>query len=338
MSNILLTGGLGFIGSHTVVALVQAGYKPVIVDDLSNSHRKVLGGIEAILGHTLPFYQNDYRDEEFMSRLIKKHKITGVIHFAAFKSVNQSVEEPLLYYQNNVAGFINLLNVVKQSSIKHIVFSSSAAVYGNPDRIPLTEDAELKAAASPYGSTKLMCETILRDVMNVQRAVHSIALRYFNPIGAHDSGLIGELPLGVPANLVPFVTQAAAGVRPKLTIFGDDYDTPDGTCIRDYIHVTDLARAHVKALEFVAKSSAPSFSAINIGTGQGTSVLEVVRTFEKVTGVPVPYKIGPRRPGDVVTCYSAVDKAHKLLAWKAELSLERSLADAWRWQQSQQPS
>lgn len=333
MKRILVTGGLGFIGSHTVVALCEAGYTPIIVDNLSNSKLSVRGQLETITKQKLIFYQHDFADAAFLDKLFKKEKIDGVIHFAAFKSVNESVAEPLKYYQNNVANFVLLMQKLQEHRINACVFSSSATVYGEPDSLPLSEDAPLKPSPSPYGTTKVMCETILKDIARVSTKSRLIALRYFNPIGAHQSGLIGELPLGIPNNLVPFLTQAAAGIREELTVFGDDYDTPDGTCIRDYIHVVDLAEAHVKALEYLLKPSAQAFTAVNIGTGQGTSVLETITTFQNVTGVKVPHRIGKRRPGDVTSCYAAVDKAKKLLGWQARFTIKDSLGDAWRWQQ-----
>lgn len=334
MSNILVTGGAGFIGSHTVVELVEAGYNPVIVDNLQNSKPVVLERLERILGRPVTIYKQDYQDIAALQKVIQKESITGIIHFAADKAVGESTENPLKYYDNNVAGFIKLLEFCETSPIKNIVFSSSCTVYGEPDHVPVNEQSPFKPAESPYGATKQMCETILHDATKVSKQFNSIALRYFNPIGAHPSGLIGELPLGVPANLIPFVTQAAAGIRDKLTVFGDDYPTPDGTCIRDYIHVVDLAKAHVHALRYLEKQEPAAITELNIGTGKGCSVLEVIRTFEEATGVEVSYQIGPRRAGDVIETYADTKLAEKLLGWKAEKTISDALADAWRWQQT----
>jgi UDP-glucose 4-epimerase len=334
MSNILVTGGAGFIGSHTVVELVESGYNPVIVDNLQNSKAVVLEKLEKLLGRRVTSYQQDYQDIAALQKVIQKESITGIIHFAADKAVGESVSNPLKYYDNNVAGFIKLLEFCETSPIKHIVFSSSCTVYGEPDHVPVSEQSPFKPAESPYGATKQMCETILRDATKVSEKFNSITLRYFNPIGAHPSSLIGELPLGVPANLVPFVTQAAAGIRDKLTVFGDDYPTPDGTCVRDYIHVVDLAKAHVHALRYLEKQESATGTELNIGTGKGCSVLEVIRTFEKATGVKVPYRIGQHREGDVIETYADTKLAKSLLGWKAEKTISDALADAWRWQQT----
>lgn len=329
---IIVTGGAGFIGSHTVVELAASGYQPVIIDNLSNSERSVLEGIRGITGYDIPFYEGDFQDATLMSRIIKKHKPNGVIHFAAYKAVGESVEQPLKYYRNNVVGLIELLAILEIKGVPNFVFSSSCTVYGNPDTTPVTEDAPLKPAASPYGATKQMGESIIFDTTNVSSLLKSISLRYFNPIGAHESGSIGELPIGVPANLVPFITQTAAGIRPLLTVHGNDYPTPDGSCIRDYIHVVDLAKAHIKAYEHIAKQPAGYYNVCNIGTGTGKSVLEVIQIFEQTTGQKVPFKIGPRRPGDVVATYAGTEKGEALLGWKAEKSLSEALNDAWRWQ------
>jgi UDP-glucose 4-epimerase len=331
---ILVTGGAGYIGSHTVVELVKAGYTPIIVDNFSNSVKSVLGKLEKITRQAPVFYQQDFQDQSKLRQVIKDHKIDGVIHFAAFKAVGESVKQPLKYYQNNVAGFVSLLEVLKELAIPNLVFSSSCTVYGQPDKLPVIESTPFKPAESPYGATKQMCESILKDVTSISSSFKSIALRYFNPIGAHPSGLIGELPLGTPANLIPLLTQAVAGLRPSLTIYGDDYPTADGTCVRDYIHVVDLARAHVQALSFLDSQSPASFSALNIGTGAGSSVLEVIKTFESVTGHNVPYEVGPRRQGDIVSTYAAVERAQRLLGWKAKLTLGDALKDAWRWQKN----
>ena len=331
--NILVTGGAGFIGSHTVVELVDAGYRPIIVDNFSNSEKSVVERLKEITKQEIATYDHDYQDSEFLRDIIEQEKIDGVIHFAAFKAVGESVQEPIKYYENNVVGFVELLKFLEDKKVKNLVFSSSATVYGEADEVPVREDAPFKPAASPYGSTKQMCEIILRDAASVSTSISAIAFRDFNPIGAHESGKIGELPVGIPSNLIPFVTQTAAGIRDKLTVFGNDYDTPDGSCIRDYIHVVDLAKAHVAALNHLDKQKPSYFDAFNVGTGKGNSVLEVLNTFEAVTGQKVPHEIGPRRPGDVVVSCGAVDKAQQILGWKSERDLATALKDAWNWQQ-----
>lgn len=333
MKHVLVTGGLGFIGSHTVVELHNAGYTPIILDNLSNSSRSVLDGIAKITGISPPFYEGDFQDETLLQTIISEYPIDGVIHFAAFKAVAESIEKPLDYYSNNVSGLVSLLRVLTKNDVPHFVFSSSCTVYGEPDNVPIAEDAPIKAATSPYGATKQMDETILQDTTAATQ-LKSIALRYFNPIGAHESALIGELPKGTPANLVPFITQAAAGLRDELTVNGDDYPTNDGTCVRDYIHVVDLAKAHIKALEYAAKQKPSSYDIFNLGTGTGSSVLEVITTFQQTTGVAVPHRIGPRRSGDTITSFANAEKAQKLLGWKAEKDLATALADAWRWQRA----
>lgn len=334
MANILVTGGAGFIGSHTVVELAAAGHKPVIIDNLVNSDRSVVERLEKIIGEPVIFYEQNFQDIPKLQQVVEKEQITGIIHFAAYKAVGESVQEPLKYYENNVAGLITLLDYMETSPVKNFVFSSSCTVYGNPDELPVTEDSPIKPAVSPYGATKQMDETILQDATTVTKQYNALSLRYFNPIGAHPSALIGELPKGVPANLVPFVTQTAAGIRDKLIVHGNDYDTPDGSCIRDYIHVVDLAKAHVKALEYLVSQPTQFYDVINVGTGQGSSVLEVIKTFEQETGLKLPYEIGPRRAGDVVSTYASVTKAQKVLGWQAEKTLAAALADAWRWQQT----
>lgn len=333
-SRILVTGGAGFIGSHTVVELCNAGYSPVIVDDLSNSKPSVLKQLEEITGQKISFYQQDYADQAALQKVIDTEKITGVIHFAAYKSVDESIREPLKYYRNNVAGLVNLLELLEKNKISSMVFSSSCTVYGEPDNLPVSEDAELKPATSPYGASKQICETILKDTTAASSTLRAMALRYFNPIGAHESSLIGELPLGTPANLVPYLTQAVAGLRPALTVYGNEYDTPDGTCIRDYIHVVDLAQAHVQALKYVSAQQPSTYDYCNVGTGAGSSVLEVITAFESATGQKVPYKIGPRRAGDIVSTYADTTKSFELFGWRAERSLETALRDAWNWQQT----
>jgi UDP-glucose 4-epimerase len=335
MQTILVTGGAGFIGSHTVVELVAAGYRPVIVDNHSNSEAGVIDRLSTLTKQPITFYEQDFQDIQRLSDIIVREKVSGIIHFAAYKAVNESVEKPLKYYQNNVAGLIGLLAYCTDTpAIKNIVFSSSCVVYGEPDSLPVTEDSPVKPAVSPYGTTKQMCESILRDITTVSSSMNALALRYFNPIGAHPSALIGELPRGIPANLVPFVTQTAAGLRPELTVYGNDYPTPDGSCIRDYIHVVDLARAHVKALDWLEKQPAACYETLNVGTGKGTSVLEIIRTFEEATGKHVPYIIGPRREGDIVSTYAGVEKAAELIGWRAEKDLITALTDAWYWQES----
>ncbi|MDZ7786340.1 MAG: UDP-glucose 4-epimerase GalE [Candidatus Saccharibacteria bacterium] len=334
MKNILVTGGAGFIGSHTVVELVNAGYRPIIVDNFSNSDRQVIDRLNEITGSDITSYENDYQDESFLRKLLKDHAVEGVIHFAAHKAVGESVQKPLDYYQNNVAGLITLLKAVEEASVKNFVFSSSCTVYGEPDDLPVTEEAPTKPATSPYGATKQMDETILQDTTKASKRLTSIALRYFNPIGAHPSALIGELPIGTPANLIPFITQTAAGIRPELTVHGDTYPTPDGTCIRDYIHVVDLAKAHVAALKWANGQKGSTYETCNIGTGKGSSVLEVITAFRQATGKKLPYKIGPPREGDIVATYAGSEKAKKLLGWKSEKSLHDALADAWRWQKT----
>ncbi len=330
--NILVTGGAGFIGSHTCVALVEAGWRPIIVDNFSNADRSVLQGLTRILGKAPMCYEGDCNDLQLMKHILKKESIAGVIHFAAFKAVGESVAQPLKYYENNIGSLITLLKAMEQTGATKLVFSSSCTVYGQSDVVPVTEDTPRKSAASPYGNTKAICEDILRDVVTSGATLKTIALRYFNPIGAHKSAEIGELPIGVPANLVPFVTQSAAGIRPPVTVFGTDYNTPDGTCIRDYIHVMDLAEAHVKALAFLDKTPAPFYETINVGTGKGSSVLEVLETFQKKVDASLQYALGDRRAGDVEATYASVEKAQSALGWTAKRSLEEALQDAWRWQ------
>ena len=332
---ILVTGGAGYIGSHAVVELFQAGYEPVIVDNFVNSQEIALAGINAIVNTEIPCYRVDGTDREALSEVFRKEgNIAGVIHFAAYKAVGESVKEPLKYYHNNVGSLVTLLEVMTAFEVTRLVFSSSCTVYGVPEQLPVTEATPVKKANSPYGNTKQICEDILTDLANSGNTdIHSIALRYFNPVGAHPSALIGELPLGVPNNLVPFITQTAIGIREKLTVFGNDYDTPDGSNIRDYIHVVDLARAHVVAVDRLMANQAAKIEMFNIGTGQGHSVLEVIHTFEKVTGQKLNYEIGPRRPGDVPAIYADVTKASQELGFKTELGLEESLASSWKWEQ-----
>lgn len=334
MKKVIVTGGAGFIGSHTVVELAGAGYEPVIVDDLRNSEERVLDGIAAIMGRRPSFHRVDCNDAEALHALLAQEApVHGAIHFAADKAVGESVEDPAKYFRNNIGSLAVLLGCMRDQGAQHLVFSSSCTVYGEPATLPVTEDAPDQNATSPYGYTKVACERLVRDQCTAVPELKAVLLRYFNPIGAHPSGLIGELPRGVPNNLVPFVTQAAAGLRGKLRINGDDYDTPDGTCIRDYIHVVDLAKAHVRALQWMEQRPAPLREVFNLGTGEGNSVLEVVRTFERVNGVKVPYEIGPRRAGDVVSVFADTTKSRGVLGWMAEQTLADALRDAWRWQQ-----
>ena len=327
---ILVTGGTGFIGSHTTVELQAAGYDVVIVDNLSNSREDVLDGIEKISGIRPAFEKIDLCDFEATENVFKKYpKISGIIHFAASKAVGESVEKPLKYYRNNILSLVNLLELMPKYNVKGIIFSSSCTVYGQPDVLPATEETPIKKAESPYGNTKQINEEIIYDTVKSGSPIKAILLRYFNPIGSHPSAIIGEMPNGVPQNLIPYLTQAAMGIRKELSVFGDDYDTPDGSCIRDYIYVVDLAKAHVCAMTRIMedKTTEP-VEVYNVGTGKGTSVLELIHAFEKATGVKLPYKIVGRRPGDI----GNVDKDNKVLGWKAETPLEDVLATAWKWQ------
>lgn len=330
----LVTGGAGYIGSHTVIELANAGYDPVILDNFSNSERFIVGRIRKIVGRDVRLYVGDCADPGDVARLFKKEgHFHGIIHFAALKAVGESVADPLKYYRNNLGGMMTMLEAVKRYRVPYFVFSSSCTVYGQPDKLPVREDAPVKEAECPYGETKKIGEQMIAAALRSGAPMKAVSLRYFNPIGAHASALIGELPLGVPKNLVPFLTQTAAGIRKKLNVWGADYSTPDGTCIRDYIHVVDLARAHVRALAYLAKKKGRSFyDAINIGTGCGYSVFQIIRTFEKVTGVKVPYRIGPRRSGDVEKIYASAAKAQSEMGWIAELSLEDCLRSSWAWQ------
>lgn len=335
MKNILVTGGLGYIGAHTVVELVEAGYQPIIVDNLVNSNVEVLQRLNELTHAEIPFYQSDFQDHRTLAAIFDTHEIEGIIHFAAYKFVGESVSEPLKYYANNVEGLVELLRFVDaRNKTVNFIFSSSCTIYGNAETQPISESSPSQPAVSPYGATKQMCEEILRDTTQVSDNLRSIALRYFNPVGAHPSAKIGELPIGVPGNLIPVVTQTAAGWRDSITVFGNDYPTPDGTCVRDYIHVVDLAKAHIKALEFADRQPQSFYDVYNIGTGAPTSVLEVLSRFESITGVKPVYSIGERRSGDIVTAYADPSKANKQLGWKAEKSLDDALADAWRWQQT----
>ena len=332
---ILVTGGTGFIGSHTTVELIEAGYDVVIVDDLSNSKIEVLDGIEKITGVRPAFEKVDLRDKDAAEAVFQKYpKISGIIHFAASKAVGESVQKPLLYYRNNIVSLINLLELMPQYDVKGIIFSSSCTVYGQPkpENLPVTELAPHQKATSPYGNTKEINEQIIYDYIHSGANIKSIVLRYFNPIGAHPSALIGELPNGVPNNLIPFVSQTAMGIRKEFTIFGNDYNTPDGTCIRDYIYVVDLAKAHVAAMARVLDQDTDQIEYFNVGTGHGNSTKEIVDAFEKATGVKLNWKYGPRREGDIEKIWGNVDKANNVLGWKADTPLEDVLASAWKWQ------
>jgi UDP-glucose 4-epimerase len=329
-----VTGGTGFIGSHTVVELQNSGFEVVIVDNLSNSKADVVDSIEKITGIRPAFEKLDCLDYEGMNRLFEKYAgIRAIIHFAASKAVGESVQKPLLYYRNNLGSLINLLELMPKHGVKHIVFSSSCTVYGQPDVLPVTEAAPIKAAESPYGNTKQINEEIIRDTVKSGAPIDAILLRYFNPIGAHPTALIGELPNGVPMNLIPFLTQTAIGIREKLSVFGDDYNTPDGSCIRDYINVVDLAKAHVVAIRrMLENKQKESVEVFNIGTGRGLSVLELIHAFERATGVKLNYQIVGRRAGDIEQVWANPDKANNELGWKAETSIEDTLRSAWNWQ------
>ncbi|MGM9826789.1 MAG: UDP-glucose 4-epimerase GalE [Muribaculaceae bacterium] len=332
---VLVSGGTGFIGSHTAVELINAGYKVIIIDNLSNSEKNIVDGIERITGTKVIFEQIDTCDIKALRGVFDRYDFDSVIHFAAFKAVGESVSEPLKYYRNNLISFMNILELMKEYTRHNIVFSSSATVYGDADVLPVTEQTPRKPATSPYGNTKQMCEDILRDCCAAHPVTHGIALRYFNPIGAHPTAILGELPRGVPNNLVPFITQTAAGIRKELSIFGNDYDTPDGTCLRDYIDIVDLARAHVAALNRMTEGKmTEKYEIYNIGTGKPLSVKELVERFEAVNNVPVPHKYAPRREGDVPSVYADPTLANKVLGWKAERDIDDTLRAAWKWQQS----
>ncbi len=331
---IVVTGGTGFIGSHTVVELQQSGFEVIIADNLSNSDFSVLANIQKITGIKPIFYQIDVCHTESLKQLFEEHQeIKAVIHFAAFKAVGESMQLPLKYYRNNIGSLVNLLETMDDYEVKNLVFSSSCTVYGNPDVLPVSEQSPIKQAFSPYGNTKQICEEIITEAKNGMK-LSAICLRYFNPIGAHPSALIGELPLGVPNNLVPFITQTAIGKRDKLTVFGSDYPTPDGSCIRDYIHVVDLAKAHVIACKrLLSEQNRTEVEFFNLGTGTGSSVFEIIKTFEKVSNSTLKYTIGARREGDVPAVFADTSLANQELGWKAELDLEQMMQDAWRWEQ-----
>lgn len=334
MKNILVTGGMGYIGSHTCVALCESGFQPIIVDNLDNSEIWIKDRLNEITKLDIPFYEGDCADKTLLQKIFDENAIEGIIHFAANKAVGESVANPMKYYNNNLSSLLSVLEVSQVNDCQNLVFSSSCTVYGEPNILPVDESAEIKQAESPYGSTKIFCERIIQDFVNASENYKSILLRYFNPIGAHNSSLIGELPLGVPSNLVPFITQTAAGQREKLTVFGDTYNTPDGSCIRDFIHVVDLAHAHVKAFEYLFDQSTKTCEAVNIGTGKGASVLELINTFESSTGVKLNYEIGKRRSGDVEAVYADPAKAKELLKWEAKLSMAEALVDSWNWQKT----
>ena len=331
---ILVTGGLGFIGSHTVVELQNEGFEVIVVDNLSNTSLEVLNGIKNITGKVPVFEKLDLRDKEKVQDFFKRYSdINGVIHFAASKAVGESVENPLLYYENNINSLVYILQELQQKSTANFIFSSSCTVYGQAEEMPITEDSSVQVALSPYGNTKQIGEEIIADTAKVTN-INAILLRYFNPIGAHPSAEIGELPLGVPQNLVPFITQTGIGLRQELSVYGDDYPTPDGTAIRDYIHVVDLAKAHVIAMQrLLNKKNLTKVETFNLGTGTGSSVLEVIHAFEKVSGQKLPYKIVARREGDITEAYANTDKANTVLGWKAQSTLEEAMASAWKWEQ-----
>ncbi len=327
---ILVTGGAGFIGSHTVVELQNADYEVVVIDNLSNASEKALKRVEEITGKAVPFYKGDIRDREVLNKIFKEHKIDAVIHFAGLKAVGESVAKPWEYYENNIAGTLTLVDVMRQNGCKNIIFSSSATVYGTPAFIPITEECPKGQCTNPYGWTKSMLEQILSDMQKADPEWNVILLRYFNPIGAHKSGRIGENPNGIPNNLMRYITQVAVGKLPQLSVYGNDYDTPDGTGVRDYIHVVDLAIGHVKALKKISEKA--GLKIYNLGTGHGYSVLDVVNAFVEATGQKVPYVIKERRPGDIATCYADATKAKQELGWVAERELKEMCEDSWRWQ------
>ncbi len=332
-SNILVTGGAGFIGSHTVVALAEAGFNPVILDDFSNSDASVLAGLRTILGRDVVCYAEDCNQYNLVRKILRENRIEGVIHFAAYKAVGESMQEPLAYYRNNLCSLITLLDAMLAEGVSTLIFSSSCTVYGDPDNPPVTEETPIKPPASVYGNTKQIGEEIIRDVC-MAKSLKAASLRYFNPIGAHPSATIGELPRGIPNNLVPYITQTAAGLRSELTIFGGDYPTPDGTCIRDYIHVMDLAEAHVSSLRHTLDyPDSRYYNTFNLGSGKGHSVMELVLLFEKISGQALPYRIGERRAGDVMAVWADVQKSTRMLGWQTKRTLEEALQDAWRWQQ-----
>jgi UDP-glucose 4-epimerase len=330
MKSILVTGGCGYIGSHTVLELLQKGYDVVVVDNFSNSSFESLRRVQELTGKSVVFYEADIRDEKKMDEIFSAHEFSAVIHFAAFKAVGESCKMPLKYYENNISGTVTLLKVMDKHGVKKVIFSSSATVYGTPERLPLDENCHL-STTNPYGSTKLMMEGIMQDLYKADNAWNVILLRYFNPVGSHESGRIGEDPKGIPNNLMPYVAQVASGKLAQISVFGDDYDTPDGTGVRDYIHVVDLALGHIAALERCQESGVHIY---NLGTGRGYSVLEMIHAFEKACGKTLPYKIAPRRDGDVAACYACPDKAKNELGWEAKFGIEEMCASQWKWQSS----
>ncbi|GBL04194.1 UDP-glucose 4-epimerase GalE [Glaciecola sp. KUL10] len=330
MKSILVTGGCGYIGSHTILQLLEANFDVVVIDNLTNSSLESLQRVEAITGKTVTFYQGDIRDQAFLDKVFTDHEIDGVIHFAGLKAVGESVEKPLMYYENNVFGSVNLCNVMKKHSVKNIVFSSSATVYGDPIELPLHEQLPTGVPTNPYGQSKLMVELILKDLYKSDSSWNIALLRYFNPVGAHISGLIGEDPNGIPNNLMPFITQVATGKREHLSVFGDDYDTPDGTGVRDYIHVDDLAKGHLQALEKLSCDA--GLLTVNLGTGQGYSVIDMIKAFERASGQKIPYKVVDRRSGDVASCFADPQYASEVLNWSAKKGLDEMCQDSWRWQ------
>lgn len=334
MKKILVTGGIGYIGSHTVVELFNKGYDPIIIDDLSNSDLSVLDGIEKIIGRKPTFYECDMKNAPALKDIFEKNKLEAVIHFAAYKAVGESVQKPLSYYKNNLLSTINLLELMEEYHVDSLIFSSSCTVYGQPEKLPVTEKSPILPAESPYGNTKQVGEELIADAAKANNQLKAVLLRYFNPIGAHETSHIGELPQEVPNNLLPYLLKVVAGELEQLSVFGGDYDTPDGTCLRDYIHVVDLAKAHVIALDRVLNDkNKDNCEVFNLGTGDGFSVLDIVNSFEKVTGEKVNYKIADRRPGDVEKIYAAIDYAKDELGWNTELGLDDMLSSAWKWQQ-----
>jgi len=334
-NQIVVTGGAGYIGSHTVIELIIAGFEPIIIDDFRNSKPWILDRLEEISGVRSKHYAIDCCDEDALLKIFQENKnIGGVIHFAAYKAVGESVEHPVMYYQNNIDSLCSVLNVMKAVGINNLVFSSSCTVYGEPSNPVVTEDTPIQSAASPYGATKIACEQLIEFTSNAQKDFQGTLLRYFNPIGAHEFAKIGELPQGIPNNLVPFITQTAKGIRDQVTVFGDDYDTTDGTCLRDYIHVVDLAKAHVKAIEWAKRKEGGFVEAFNLGTGKGSSVLEIINTFEEVNELKVSYKIGPRRAGDVEQIFANPSKAESELNWSCEYSLADALKHSWNWEKN----
>lgn len=336
MKKIIVTGGAGFIGSHTAVELARSGYLPVVVDNFSNSERTVIDRMRKLIDFDFPVHELDCTDEQALNSLFEiEGNVSGLIHFAAYKAVNASIENPLSYYANNVGSLVAVLKSIQKAGVNSFVFSSSCTVYGQPDVLPVTENSPIKKAETPYGRSKQFCESIIDDHIASGASIRSATLRYFNPVGAHPSSLIGELPIGSPENLVPYITQTAVGLRPRLTVFGNDYPTIDGTCIRDYIHVVDLAKAHVLALDWLGENDRSKFNEVfNIGTGHGTSILEIIAAFEYATNVSVNYEIGARRPGDIVTSYADVSKAKQILNFETKLTVVDAMRDAYRWQMS----